>query len=97
MDEQQIFDAIVSLKPHQRKELGIYDLKGIGDALRESGRKISTRSIQRMVYEVQDFPVIRESGHSKRQRMFFRLADVEAHLDRQINALKKHFGETDGK
>ena len=93
MDEKQMFQAIVSLKPYQRKQLGIYALQGLVDVLRESGRKISQRTIQRMVHEEQDFPVIREGDHSERRRLFFRLADVEAFLDRDVHALLEHFGE----
>ena len=93
MDEKQTFQAVVSLKPHQRERLGIHKLHDLVKVLRQSGRKISYKTIERMEYENEDFPVIREGTNSQRQRKFYRLADVEAHLDRHINSLLEHFGE----
>lgn len=93
MTEEEIYDACTGLSVEQRKILGIYKLSELAEVLRESGRKkMSLRTLQRIVKKDSKFPVIKPPFKTQKPRNFYRLLDVEAHLDRDFLALQNHFG-----
>ena len=94
MTDEEVYFATVSLKPNEREQLGIFTGPELAKILRKSGRKISTRAIFNRATKDKNFPVIKsKESNSKKPRMFFRVIDVEAYLDRHVNALKEHFGK----
>ena len=93
MTDEEIYDACCKLSLNQRKVLGIYKITELAPVLDQSGRrKLSTRTLQRLCENDPDFPVIRQVEKSGKPKNFYRLADVEAYLDRSFNVLKDYFG-----
>ena len=93
MTDEEIYDACCKLSFNQRKVLGIYKIAELALVLDQSGRrKLSIRTLQRLCENDPDFPVIRQVEKSGKPRNFYRLADVEAYLDRSFNVLKDYFG-----
>ena len=94
MTDEELYFATASLRSNERNELGIFTAPELSKILHKSGRKISTTTIFRKAAEDKNFPVIKsKESNSKKPRMFFRVTDVEAYLDRHVNALKEHFGQ----
>ena len=93
MTEEEIYDACTGLSVEQRKILGIYKLNELAEVLRKSGRKkMSLRTLQRIVKKDSKFPAIKPPFKTQKSQNFYRLLDVEAHLDRDFLALQNHFG-----
>ena len=95
MNNEDLYVACAALTRQERRELGICTQAELADALHDLGRaKISQRTISRMIAKDENFPRIKQPGKSKKPRNFYRVTEVHAYLSRHVEALRKHFGDT---
>ena len=98
MTDEEIYEACCKLSLNQRKILGIYKIAELAQVLNQSGRrKLSIRTLQRICAKDENFPVIKQPKKSSKPKNFYRLADVEAYLDRSFNVLNDYFGGENSK